>query len=148
MTPGAGSHPHPAAPNFNTFLDDYDEADSENRADKHLSKRERQMIKAYTSNPTRPIDDVNAPAAAGPNQESPHSRKKSKTTSTRKRKRIPSGHSPGDAAGQRRGQQSNRGLSDAQSQIDHDAKQPDAGILQLVISQPERSAESANTQAN
>ena len=126
MTPGANLHP--AAPNFNTFLDDYEEAESENRADKHLSKRERQMIKAYTSNPTRPIDDVNAPASAGPVQESPHSRKKSKTNSTRKRKRIPSGHSP-DAAGQRRGPLSNRGLSDAQSQIEQDAKQPDSGIL-------------------
>ena len=40
-TPGAGSHLHPPAPNFNTFLDDYEEAESESRADKHLSKRER-----------------------------------------------------------------------------------------------------------
>ena len=85
----------------------------------HLSRRDRQLIRAYGSG-----NEESQPQGE-------HIRKKSKTSANRKRKRnksIKMGIRMDMTAG------SDRGLADAQEQLQQDLNSPDNGILQLVIS--------------
>ena len=120
-------------------MDDFSD-DGDTNPNKHLSRRERQMIRAYGPNANN-FTVEEAPLSGQQKRLSQqaqnnaafahmqHSRKKSnKTAISRKRKRQHSPQSPYRAA------TSNRGLSDAHEQLVQDLKQPDNGILQLVIS--------------
>ena len=103
-----------------TYNFDNDLSEEDMRANARMSRRDRQLLRAYGSGP-----EENQPV------EGEHRRKKSRTSANnRKRKRTKSIRNAMrmEMAG------SERGLADAQEQLQQDLNSPDNGCLQLVIS--------------